>query len=186
MYFEKEYSVKITSYGGYKVNARKDINKNYLTQSGIGICGLCKLEALLAIQFKEDLWLDKYGYALPDDQVMYYKMYLKGYKLVASPKNTFIHLDAKTGHVADVDLIKKFKKTTKLTSRNFTIFWYKYVWSYRNGLSKLWAGIALGIKMIITCLDTLLKCIAFRRWSCILASVEGYHQAFKEIRNKTV
>lgn len=186
MYFERRYFVKITAWGGYKVNVRREKNKNYLTQSGTGICGFCKLNALLAIKFTDDLWLDKYGYALPDDQVMYYKMYLNGYRLVASSQNTLMHLDARAGHVSGSDYIKKVRKQTELTSRNFTIFWYKYVWSYRIGLSKYWSAFAFGVKVVVTCLANFVMSVLSRRWSCVLASLDGYRQAFVEIRNKTI
>ena len=186
MFFEKEYLAKITAWGGYKVKSHVDRNKNYKTQTGIGICGLCKLCALKASEFKDDLWLDKYGYALPDDQVMYYKMYLRGYKLIASPSNTFVHLDARAGHVSDEDHREKEKKSIRLSCRNFTIFWYLYVWKYKVGLGKFWSLISFFFKMFVSCLANLGICLLKRNFSCALATIDGYKQAFQEIKDEVI
>lgn len=73
-----------------------------------------------------------------------------------------------------------------LTARNFTIFWYKYVYSYCTGITKYWSVVTFGLKIVVTCLDNFIVSIVSGRWSCAFASIEGHHQAFTEIRNKTI
>lgn len=89
------------SYNGYKVmnttgysynkNIKKDI---YKSNTNAGGCFLCKKSDFLRIRFCEELWLDKMSYAIGDDQVMYYKMYLMGLKQLTYYNSGIRHLDA--------------------------------------------------------------------------------------------
>ena len=55
---------------------------------------MCRKRAMIDIHFEEELWMDKLPYALGDDQVMYYKMYRHGYKILTVYDSGIVHLDA--------------------------------------------------------------------------------------------
>lgn len=178
-----DYFIRISRGGGYIVNSQINKDKVYLTQSGIGICSLCRLEAMKAIHFEQDLWLEKYGYALPEDQVFFYKMNLYGFKVVYTPKYEFVHLDAKSGAVIGRDAVARRARNYRLAGRNFTLFWYLYVYRQVRGWERLKAIGTLGYKMLATTLIYIMRGLVTCQWSCIFAFPKGYWEAFKERRN---
>lgn len=124
------------SYWGYKVmrNSGYSYNKYpskevYWSQTNAGACFLCSKKVFLSIKFSEELWMDKLKYALGDDQVMFYKMYLCGYKILTWYGHSFIHLDG--GHN-----MEKSKKEKLIYSdfRFKTIFWHRYIYMPDNSL----------------------------------------------------
>lgn len=175
-----DYFIRISRGGGYIVNSRIDENKMYLTQSGIGICSLCRLEAVKAIHFEQDLWLEKYGYALPEDQVFFYKMNLYGFKVIYTPKYEFVHLDAKSGAVTGCDAVARRVRNYRLSGRNFTLFWYLYIYRYATRWNRFFAIVALTYKMLVTTLVYAIYSVLTRNWSCIWAFPKGCLEAFRE------
>ena len=86
-------------------------------------------------KFEEEEWLDDMPYAMGEDQAMFYKMYLKGYKELTSFDSGIIHLDAGS----------TLKDTSKEKTRVFcdtyfkTIFWHRFIYSpEKSALMKLW------------------------------------------------
>lgn len=173
-----DYFIRISRGGGYIVNSRIDKDKVYLTQSGIGICCLYRLEAMKAIHLEQDLWLEKYSYALPDDQVFFYKMNLYGFKVIYTPKYEFIHLDAKSGAVTGHDAVARRAHNYRLAGGNFTLFWYLYIYRQVQGWDKIVALLAVIYKIIITSVIYALKSIIARQWSCVCAFPKGCWEAF--------
>ena len=72
-----------SSYWGFKVtrSGRYLYNNNpksdFLhSQTGSGNCILCRKRVFIASHFEDELWMDKFGYALGDDQLMNYKIFI--------------------------------------------------------------------------------------------------------------
>ena len=91
------------SHWGYKVLATAGFSYNnhpkravYESQSNAGPCFLCKKRDFLLIRYHEEIWLDNTPYAFPEDQVMFFKMYRMGLKLLTSFNSEIVHLDAST------------------------------------------------------------------------------------------
>ena len=149
--FDNTWGYRVMRTGGYSYNKypRKDV---YVSQTNAAACFLCRKEDFLKIRFDEELWMDSMSYALGDDQVMYYKMYLKGMKILTWYKSGFVHLDA-GGNTSP-------EKEEKLIYSDFrfkTIFWHRFVWQCEKSLLlKLWSivciiytfGFALGISLL--------------------------------------
>ena len=149
--FDNTWGYRVMRTGGYSYNKypRKDV---YVSQTNAAACFLCRKEDFLKIRFDEELWMDSMSYALGDDQVMYYKMYLKGMKILTWYKSGFVHLDA-GGNTSP-------EKEEKLIYSDFrfkTIFWHRFVWQCEKSLLlKLWSivciiytfGFAFGISLL--------------------------------------
>ena len=149
--FDNTWGYGVMRTGGYSYNKypRKDV---YVSQTNAAACFLCRKEDFLKIRFDEELWMDSMSYALGDDQVMYYKMYLKGMKILTWYKSGFVHLDA-GGNTSP-------EKEEKLIYSDFrfkTIFWHRFVWQCEKSLLlKLWSiiciiytfGFAFGISLL--------------------------------------
>lgn len=147
---DKTWGYKVMRNGGYSYN--KHPQEVMSSQTNAGACFLCRKDDFLRLHFEDELWLDSTSYPLGEDQVMYYKMYLKGMKILTWYKNGFVHLDA-GGNTSP-------EKEQKLIYSDFrfkTIFWHRFIWQCEKGLLlKIWSilcigyafGFALGISIL--------------------------------------
>lgn len=120
--------VKIWRTGGFIVNTSTDTYKQYYNQSGHGTCVFGRTKALKELHFEEELWLQDTKYALPDDMVMFYKLYLKG-NIIAMNRNVdFLHLDAGTS-LSDSD---KKQNNIYASARNGFIFWHRFIYKHKD------------------------------------------------------
>ena len=120
---DERWAFKILRTAGFSYN-NNPTKSVYESQSNAGPCFFCRKDDFLKIAFHEELWLDKSPYALPEDQVMYYKMYKKGLKVLTSYDTGIIHLDASSA------LGQRQERSLKLIFseyRNKLIFWHRFI-----------------------------------------------------------
>lgn len=132
--FGKRWGLKVLPTAGFSYinNPKKGV---YESQTNAGPCFLCKKEDFLKIKYEDELWLDETPYAFPDDQVMFYKMYLNGLKVLTSYDSGIVHLDAGSTTVN----LNKTLKVIYSEYRNKLIFWYRFIYSNeRNYILRLW------------------------------------------------
>lgn len=149
---------------GYKVlrTAGFSYNNNptlpvYESQSNAGPCFFCRKDDFLKINYDEELWLDKTYYALPDDQIMFYKMYKMGLKILTSFDSGVVHLDASS------TIANQTEKSIKLIFseyRNKLIFWHRFIYlPDKSLLLRLWDVISIGYAYVIQTFKYALKSI---------------------------
>lgn len=148
---DKTWGYKVMRNAGYSYN--KHPQDVMLSQTNAGPCFFCKKDDFLKIHFEEELWLDKQRYPLGEDQVMFYKMYRKGLRVLTSYNNGIIHLDAGSTMMSE-------DKTRALIFSDFrfkAIFWHRFIWQCEKSLLlKLWSivciiytfGFAFGISLL--------------------------------------
>lgn len=145
------YKVMRNSGYSYNDNPSQDI---YLSQTNAGPCFLCAKRDFLNMNYHEELWLEKCSYALGDDQVMFYKMWCKGYKQLTVFNTGIIHLDAGT------TLRSEDKEKSMIYSDiHFKlIFWHRFIYiPEKNIFIKLWSILSVFYTMIFTLSISLLK-----------------------------
>ena len=144
--FDDGWSYKVLRTAGfsYNNNPRKTV---YKTQTGAGPCFLCRKKAFLNTHFEDELWLDEAPYAYPEDQVMFYKMYLNGLKLLTSFDSGIVHLDAGSTMAGSEE---RMNKHIYSEYRNKTIFWRKFIYPNRSVklLSLLAFWYMLGVQFV--------------------------------------
>lgn len=147
---------------GYKVMRNSGYSYNncpkpgvYWSQTNAGPCFFCRKVDFLKIHFEDELWLDNMKYPLGEDQVMFYKMYLSGLKLLTWFESGIKHLDAGTTMINE-------EKEKRLIYSDFyfkTIFWHRFIYkSDKNVFSKIWSMICIGYTLGFTLLISTLKC----------------------------
>lgn len=149
---DKYWGYKVMRTAGYSYNSspRQEI---YNSQTNAGACFLCSKSNFLKIHFEEELWVDKVDYPLGEDQVMYYKMYLSGLKILTWYNHYFVHLDA-GGNM----LPEKKKKVIYSDFRFKTIFWHRFIYLPDNSFfSRLVSLICLGYALGFTLFISLIK-----------------------------
>lgn len=148
------------NYWGYKVMRNSGysyndfpINDVYWSQTNAGACFLCLKENFLKVSFVDELWLDRTEYPLGEDQVMYYKMYLMGLKILTWYKHGFIHLDG-----GENMLPEKKKKVIYSDFRFKTIFWHRFIYlPDTNWLSRLWSIFCIVFTFLFALFISLVK-----------------------------
>lgn len=151
---DSKWGYKVLRTAGFSYNNNPTLPV-YESQSNAGPCFFCRKDDFLKINYDEELWLDKTYYALPDDQIMFYKMYKKGLKLLTSFDSGIVHLDAST------TIANPKEKSLKLVFseyRNKLIFWHRFIYlPDQSLLLRVWDVVSVGYAYVIQTLKYLLK-----------------------------
>lgn len=170
--FGSRWAYKVLRTGGFSYN-NNPVKPVYESTTNAGPCFFCKKSDFLKIHYKEELWLDETPYALPDDQVMFYKMHLCGLKILTSFDSGIVHLDAGSTMQASNE---KELKVIYSEYRNKTIFWYKYLYRYeKNLLMKGWCQLCFGYMLAVQHVRSLVKLLKGKR-----SEVEAFRKGVKD------
>lgn len=153
---DEDYFMKINRFGGFVVNTKLDSERQYYSQTGHGSNCFIESKVLKSIHFEEELWLEESGYALPDDQVMFYKIYLQGCKIAVCQDAYFNHLDA-----ASTNDGKRYLKIAQAKTGNYLIFWYRFIYSKESGFGKVISPIFIVHRIFWGSFFYILKCHNF-------------------------
>ncbi len=96
---EDGWAYRVMRTTGFSYN-RKPERDACWAQTNAGACFFCRKETFLSLHFEDESWLDTLPYALGEDQIMFYKAYLMGYKQLTLFNSGIIHLDAGTSMVS--------------------------------------------------------------------------------------
>lgn len=144
--FGDRWGYKVLRTGGFSYN-NNPVKPVYESTTNAGPCFFCRKEDFLKIKYHEELWLDETPYALPDDQVMFYKMHFNGLKVLTSFDSGIVHLDAGSTMQASEE---KVLRVIYSEFRNKTIFWHRYIYSCeKNLLMKGWSRICYGYMLAV-------------------------------------
>lgn len=138
--FGQRWAYKVLPTAGFSYNnyPRKSV---YESQSNGGPCFFCKKKDFLGIRFEEELWLDDTPYAFPEDQVMFFKMYCMGLKVLTSFNSGIVHLDAGTAMSVSKE---KTRKVIYSEYRNKLIFWHRFIYLPKHSiLGRVMVGFAI-------------------------------------------
>lgn len=154
--FNKHNYCTVLSSTGYSYNRHLNTNKDYYySQSLPWTCFLASVEAFKKVDLESELWLNKHNYAGMDDQTMFYKGHLMGYKTCVVPNALYIHNDAKTSSKNNADAM------LYALSFNRTVFWHRFIYNRKNNIiSKLFSKVCFGYYKFCS--------ISFFRLLCLL------------------
>lgn len=175
---DSPYLVKIWRTGGFIVSTNVLENKQYYSQSGHGTCVFGKREKILQMHFEEEMWLQDTHYALPDDMVMFYKLYLLGAKIAINRKVKFVHLDA------GASLSNENRKLANIyaSARNGFIFWHRFIYKCQG--NKFLSIVCVMRRIFFTTFFALLKSLVKQKWNDVSTYIKAYADAFRFIRSK--
>lgn len=147
------WGYKVMLNGGYSY-AKYPKADTLFSETNAGACFLCKKKDFLRIRLEDELWIDAVPYALGDDQVIYYKMHLNGYKILTWYTHGIIHLDGGQNYIPE--------KTISLIYSDFrfkTIFWYRFIFKTTPNLFRRFFCIISFFYMILFSYSvSLIKC----------------------------
>lgn len=137
---DNTWAYKVMSSTGYSYNKNPEYG-TYLSQTNAGPCFFCKKSDFLKINFEEEKWLDQIGYAIGDDQIMFYKMFLSGLKQLTIFGTGIEHLDAGR------NLGNKDKELRLIEGDYFfrKLFWHRFLQTpEKSAMKRIWNRICLG------------------------------------------
>ncbi|WP_404987524.1 glycosyltransferase family protein [Clostridium culturomicium] len=169
--------VKILPSGGYMYNRNYSNADGWLySESAPGMCVFGARQALININLREELWVEKASYPLREDAVLIYKAFLKNYEAVGVDNIEIEHLD--TGSSENNRNIKAAYSTTL----NHIIFWYKFIFKEsKNIFKKIIAALGIGYWSISITGYFLIKLAVNRDFETFKAYVKGIASGFKYI-----
>lgn len=118
--FSSDKAIKINK-GGFFSYINNPQREWYQSDSGAGPASLWKKNVLNCLRFKDELWMDKLGFAYCDDQVMFNKLPKNGYSLGMIFDSGISHLDA---GVSSKDFKKDPDRFYKRSIARYLI-WYR-------------------------------------------------------------
>lgn len=134
--------VSVLKSTGYSYNRHLKSGQYYETQSVAWTCFFADIRAIRDIAFDKESWLDEHGYSAMDDQTMFYKAWLRGYKTIVVADASYIHMDAKTS--------TRNNKPNVLYSTMFNrvIFWHRFIYSMqKNAVQRSIAKVAFAYRI---------------------------------------
>lgn len=136
---DKKEGYKVMATAGFSYNKSPE-KRSYISQTNAGACFLCRKTDFLKINFDEETWLDQIGYAIGDDQIMFYKMYLMGLKQLTAFGTGIEHLDA-GGNLGNKD------KELRLIEGDYffrKVFWHRFLQTPEKGaMKRIWNRICI-------------------------------------------
>lgn len=127
-----KWYIRVNRCGGLVLNSNMKPDVQYYSQTGHGSNCFAETKTLRDIHFDEELWLEDSGYALPEDQVMFYKIYMTGYNIAVCQNVYFCHLNA-----ASTNDGRRYLKVAQAKVSNYLIFWYRFIYSGSKGFARL-------------------------------------------------
>lgn len=149
--FQKE-RVKIMGTSGFMANTNV-CSDAVPTQSAQFAAFFIRTDKVKLLDLKSEYWLEGTKYALPDDQVFYYKCYLFGLKIYMHEKYTINHLDhgsSNPDRISDISYAN---------GRNFFIFWHRFLFSRAGLIKKLWLIVCIMYRIIMLFIFYLIKSV---------------------------
>lgn len=169
--------VKVWRTGGFIVNTNIQPGKQYYNQSGHGTCIWGRAEAINAIHFEDELWLQDTRYAIPDDMLFFYKLYLNGNQIAMNREVRFVHLDAGTTLMNEDKLVCNVHSY----ARNGIIFWHRFIYTTQD---KKWLSVLCMVrKIFFTSLFAFMQGIVKRDMTKCKTYIKAYLEGFEYIHS---
>lgn len=174
----KKWAYRINHAGRFFYNISPE--SFMLTQTGPGACMLCRKSVYSQSRFYEERWMDQLGYALGDDQLFHYKMYLRGATEYIWRDSGAIHLDAgNANRKFDGEAVRKM---------NLALFlvWHRSVYRLKNNnfFNKVFAILAYVCSFILKLIYSplfMFKGIP----NAPLKTIQGLYDGIKYVRQES-
>lgn len=155
-FYDNGWAYKVLRTGGFSYC--NNPTKAYLrSQSNGGPCFFCRKEDFLRIHFEDELWLDDVPYALPEDQIMYFKMHLLGMNILTTYDTGIVHLDA--GSTMS-NLPERISNLIRSEYRNKIVFWHRFFYSQDSTLFRIWDICCIVYVVLFQSLKALIKAVS--------------------------
>lgn len=173
-HFQK-WRVKVMDTGGFMANTKLKGDANP-TQSAQFTAFWIKTNKVDSLRLKDEYWLEGTKYALPDDQVFFYKCHLMGLRQYIQEKYTIVHLDHGSSDPNRIIL------GNYADGRNFLIFWHRFLYLPANVNRKVWLVICHTYRVVMHILYLLIRGVIKKDFKPLKAYRDGVADALRYIK----
>ena len=172
----QHWRVKIMNTGGFMANTK--VNGDAMpTQSAQFAALWIKADSVGVLRLQDEYWLEGTKYALPDDQVFFYKCHLMGLKQYMHEKYTVVHLDHGSSDPNRIVLCNY------ADGRNFLIFWHRFLFlPSNNSMKRIWLMIAHAYRVAMHTLFLMARGVIKKDFKPLQAYVNGVKDALRYIK----
>lgn len=157
--FHKDRYNSVLKTTGFSYNRKIEMGtgKRYETQTAPWTCFFADLKAFEAIHFEDEIWLDAHGYAALDDETMFYKGWLCGFKSVIVADASYRHLNAKTSAKGNAEAVRY------CSGYNTVVFGQRFLCEqcYNEG-GRLWCSVCINYRLLMQRLYNNIDCLRKR------------------------
>lgn len=179
-HWSRKWAFKIHSCGSFTYNAAPQ-PRVYLSQSAAGAVSMWRKDALLAIHFADELWLDRLKFAFGDDAIMFNKLYKNGYRLGVDYGCKVTHLDSRSSSGAF------HKRLDRFYSYSFTnyVIWYRSCFDLdgQGFSSRAWCTLTFYLKCVWLFFYNLAASVACRSPRVIGLYIKGLRDGMAFVRS---
>ncbi|MBT9653281.1 glycosyltransferase [Ruminococcus sp. MCC718] len=174
---DKMYT-RILNTGGwsYNRNVKTDEHHILVAESLAWTCFFIKTKVMKLIQFENETWIERNGYAAFDDRVFFYKLCINGYKSCIVSDAVYIHNDAMTS--------TKSLKREPIYARAFNhyVFWHRFLYNTEKHLVlKLWKRICIEYYILMVKLAGKIKRVPKTTYN---ATIKGFKEAKEFVKSE--
>lgn len=174
-----KWYTKIYRNGSYGYCNQALTEESYYAMTAPGACFLTKKASFEQIHFEEELWLESTPYALPEDQVMFYKFFLNNSIVKGLTTCLYNHLDAGGKSIGRAQI------AAYSMSRNKLIFWHRFIYSYVH--NKINCAYSLLSYIMTVCVNItiafILTLIGLKPFILTKESIKGLIDGYKFIHS---
>lgn len=177
-HFSQKWAFKLLNNGSSSYNIAPQ-QRLYLSQSAAGPASLWKKASFLAMNYKDELWLDRLGFAYGDDAVIFNKLCKNGKRLGVLYNANIVHLDGKSSSSLYHSNLKKFY-TRSISS---FIIWHRICFKLETNslFDKIYSLILFIIKLVWLIPVNLIASVRFRSFNVIKYYVKGIIDGIKYV-----
>lgn len=170
------WGYKVMRNGGYSYN-KTPSQEVYESQTNAGACFLCSKAVFLSINLMEETWIDSLPYPLGEDQITYYKMHKKGFKILTYYNHNILHLDGGNNMSSE-------KERARLYCDQYfkIVFWHRFIYKpEKKFIVKLIDCLALVYTIMFSIFISLLKF----RFEILSVKTSAIKEGIRFIRSTT-
>ena len=163
------YAIRIKRNGAFSYNDNPPEGAVLPTQSGAGPAFFIKKQVFKDIHYEDELWVDNYPPGtFYEDQLMFYKIYTNGFKMVTWFDSGVLHLDAGTNNQRE----KSYEKLMYRAMANYVI-WHRSVLKGKGGIEALLCHLAYFYRFVMGLLTRVVFALMNVSFKHVSAYVSG-------------
>ena len=161
-----DYRISICATSGFIVSTK--MCNLMPTQSGRFNIFMINSSCINKLELEDEYWVEDCKYALPDDQVFFYKCFLKGLTQISCITPKYTHLDHGSSNPnRRIDM-------AHAQGRNYLIFWHRFLFKPCKSIhKKIILCFAILYRLIMNCIIIFISCIVHKNLQILKSYMLG-------------
>lgn len=176
------WAIKIRRTGAFSYNSNPPQGSYLPTQSAAGTALFVKTKAFHDIHYEDECWVDQFpAGTFGEDQLMFYKLYCNGYKILMAYDCGVLHLDANTNGASQKTYDKLYYRAM---SQYLT--WHRSIYDLAESSFRMrcMCSLAYGYRLLVGSITRFLFSLRHFSFRFLLAYIRGNIDAKKYTKSR--